>query len=466
MRCKLALILAASMLAAKAPAQWWEGVGLPGLVDGVEEIYEDTATNTMYCLGALQLGLGQPYVFQKYQNGSWTASEPFNSNVHTARKYNDTLVVGGGFSYIGGDPIYQTGGQPIRYIAAYANGQWIPYGTFNGRVRALRVLGGSLYAVGVFTEVDGALCGGVAKREGGHWVPVGNMPATHDSPYWTDITLYQGNLVVTGTATFENLPFKHIIQYDGQNWVPLGQGILTSMGGGGCLAVYHNELYVGGIFKLSEGNVGHCIMRWNGQAWHPVGTSVQDETGGYQYAIGVTELLVKDDLLFACGGFNYAGNVPAAYTATWDGDRWCGFGGSMDPMLGAVGMGFYGDTLFVGCGISADGQPVNHLVRYIGEEWGDSCSVPMGDIGMGMAPPPNKDDPAYLANLGNGEYRVVGEVTGSQLRVFDASGRLQRVLLLHPGPNGTEPFSLAGLAAGSYVLDLGGQWRGRVVLAP
>ncbi|HRQ83995.1 MAG TPA: hypothetical protein PLV70_02650 [Flavobacteriales bacterium] len=257
------------------------------------------------------------------------------------------------------------------------------------------------------------------------------------------------------------MPFKHIIQYDGQNWVPLGQGILTSMGGGGCLAVYHNELYVGGIFKLSEGNAGHCIMRWNGQAWHPVGTSVQDETGGYQYAIGVTELLVKDDLLFACGG-----NVPAAYTATWDGDRWCGFGGSLNPMLGAVGMGFFGDTLFVGCGISADGQPVNHLVRYIGEEWGDSCSVPMGDIGMGMAPPPSREKLAHLANLGNGQYRVVGEVTGRELRVFDASGRLQRVLLLHAGPSGTEPFSLAGLAAGSYVLDLGGQWRGRLVLAP
>ncbi len=460
------LAWAATMVAVHAPAQWWEGVGLPGLVDAVKEIYEDTATNTMYCLGALQLGSNQPYVFQMYQNGSWTASEPFNYNVQTARKYNDTLIVGGHFTYIGGEPLNQTGGQPIRYIAAYANDQWIPYGEFNNVVRALRVLGGSLYAVGSFTEVDGALCGGVAKREGGHWVPVGIMPTIHAFPLWTDITLYQGNLVVTGTATFEDLPFKHIIQFDGQNWVTLGQGIHTGMGGGGCLAVYHNELYVGGIFKLSEGNVGHCIMRWNGQAWHPVGTSVQDGTGGYQYAIGVTGLMVKDDLLFACGGFSYAGNVPAACTATWDGDRWCGLGGALDSWVGAFSLGFYGDTLFVSSGILADGQPVNHLARYIGEEWGDSCSVPMGDIGIGMAPPPNKYDPAYLANLGNGQYRVAGEVTGRELRVFDASGRLQRVLLLHTGPSGTEPFSLAGLAAGSYVLDLGGQWRGRVVLAP
>lgn len=442
---------------AHAKAQWWVDAGLPGLAYGVTEVFDDTASNTLYCMGSLQYGSSLPYVFRMYHQGIWTVSDSFDLDVLTAQRYGDTLVVGGAFSHLNG--------QAFHHVAAFVDGSWVSYGEFNGLVEALRVLDGDLYAVGFFTVADGhSGCGGVAKRVGSTWVPVGTMPSIHDNPGWTDITMYQGNLVVTGTTTFNGLPFKHIIQYNGQDWVPLGPGIQTSMGGGGTLAVYKNELYVGGFFRLSEGNAGHCIMRWDGSAWHPVGTGVQDEYNSYTYAIGVRKLIVKDSLLFACGGFHYAGNVPTAFTATWDGDRWCAFNGSMDPFLGAVTMGFYRDTLFVGCGNSADGQPVNHLVRYIGDSWGDTCSVPMGDLGMGIADLTGLQEPPHLADLGNGQYRILGAASHGELRVYDAMGRLQRTFALHAGPDGTEPFSLADLPSGCYVLDLAGQWRGRVAV--
>lgn len=447
-----------------ANAQWWVDAGLPGnFADGVREIYDDTATNTLYCMGQIQLAMGDPYCFCMYHAGIWTVSDPLNLQTETAIRYGDTLIIGGHFTYIGGQPLQQTGGQQINYISAYLNGEWIPFGNFDGPVGALRILNGTLYALGAFSYVDGAWCGGVAKRVGGTWQNVGTFPASNYA-YVADAILYQGNLVVTGTIYFSGVPYDHIIQYDGQNWIPLGQGIQTNMGGGGTLAVYQGELYVGGIFKLSEGNVGHCIMRWDGQTWHPVGTGVQDEYNGYIYAIGVRKLLVKDGLLFACGGFQYAGNVPAAFTATWNGDRWCGFGGSLDPNLGTTAMGFYGDTLFVGCGTTADGQSVNHLVRYIGEEWGDTCSVPMGDIGMGVADAPGRKKPMHLADLGDGLFRLLGEVPSGSLHVFDAMGRLQRTIALQRSSDGMEPFHLSGLATGCYVLELGGQWRGRVAL--
>lgn len=450
---------AACFCVAQVGAQWWQDAGLPGnAVYGVREVFYDTVASTLYCAGQIQTANGEPYRFWALRNGDWTMSVPFDMPTETVIRFEDTLVVGGHFTMVDG--------QPFQHVVAFVDSQMVPFGSFEGGVvRALRIIEGDLYAVGSFYTADGhGGCGGVAKRVGGSWFPVGNMPATHDYPTWLDIALYQGNLVVTGTTVFEGLPFKHIIQYNGQEWVPLGPGIQTSMGGGGTLAVYNDELYVGGIFRLSEGNAGHCIMRWDGQAWYPVGTSVQDETGGYNYAIGVRKLIVKDGLLFACGGFHYAGNAPAAFTATWDGDRWCGFGGSMDPFLGALSMGFYGDTLFVGCGTMADGQPVNHLVRYIGETWGDSCSVPMGDFGMGITDAPAPQQGLRLADLGDGRYRLIGDVSLGKLCVYDALGRLQRTLSLRIGPGETEPFDLSGLPSGSYVLYLAGQWRGRVAV--
>ncbi|MFT3883947.1 MAG: hypothetical protein QM724_00525 [Flavobacteriales bacterium] len=165
------------------------------------------------------------------------------------------------------------------------------------------------------------------------------------------------------------------------------------------------------------------------------------------------KLLVKDGLLFACGGFNYAGNVPAAFTATWDGERWCGLGGSLDPFLGALSIGFYGDTLFVGCGNTADGRPVNHLARYTGTHWGDTCSVAMGPTSV--AEVPAECSPALVA-LGSGWYMLKGNLSGTVLRVYQASGALVRTLRIDRGPDGSGPFDLSGLSAGIYVLDVPG----------
>lgn len=448
--CVACLGIAATM----ATAQWWEDADLPGDVDGVTELYTDTLTNTLYCMGQIEMTDAYRYCFYWYHGGVWTMSDSMDLQAMTVRRYGDTLLVGGAFT--------QVGDQAYQHLVAYINGQPQPFGNFNGPVSALRILNGELYAVGAFSYVDGLWCGGVAKRMGGAWQHVGDFPANHYA-YVADAILYQGNLVVTGTIYFDGVSYDHIVQFDGQNWVPLGQGIQTNMGGGATLAVYQGELYVGGIFKISEGNVGHCIMRWDGQTWHPVGTSVQDEYNGYNYAIGVRKLLVKDGLLFACGGFQYAGNVPAAFTATWDGDRWCGFGGSMDPNMGAITLGFYGDTLFVGCGTMADGQPVNHLVRYIGDTWGDSCSVSMGDIGMEVMDSDRPSRPS-LTNLGGGMFRLDGPVSQGRMCVFNALGQLQCTIPVRASGTGTEPFSLQGLGTGYFVLDLEGAWRGSVVL--
>jgi hypothetical protein len=112
---------------------------------------------------------------------------------------------------------------------------------------------------------------------------------------------------------------------------------------------------------------------------------VQDETDGYQYLITVWDMQVHNGYLYVGGGFDFAGHVPAHRTAKWDGHRWCSVGGTFAEDL-VNALSFYHDTLFVACGIEADGQPVNHVARFIAPEEEDSCGVAL-DVGVAELAP-------------------------------------------------------------------------------
>ncbi len=441
-------------------AQWWQDAGLPlNQAYGVSEIYEDTTTNTLYCAGALEHVVVpgyQTFHYCTYQNGVWNRSVPFNNNVFTVINYHDTLVVGGVFT--------QVDGQPIQYIAAFYDGTWHSFGNMSSTVRALRFLDGELYALGAFTYADGQWCRGVAKRVNGGWENVGYLDTYQGIV--GDAVIFDGKLVVSGTIFVNGEDYAHILQYDGISWESVGPGILGAIAGGGPLAVYQGDLYVAGVIPVNAGNAGHGIMRWDGSMFHPVGTGFQDYTGGQGFTLAVRGLVVKDDLLFACGGFGFAGNVPApSQVATWDGERWCPLKGSLDPNSVAFGLGFFGDTLFVGGGQVADGQPVNRLVRFIGDTYSDTCSIPMGPMAV-LDPPVSRT--STILDMGGGTYLLRGGRSGegAPLVIHTISGQIVHVKDARFGPDGTVSFQLNGLAPATYIVGLGAFRAKLVVAAP
>ncbi len=125
---------------------------------------------------------------------------------------------------------------------------------------------GSLYAGGYFTTAGGGAASGVAKWNGSSWTPLGTG--------------------LTGGGNFNNVA---------------------------AMAVYNNELYVGGIFTMAGGNSANYVAKWNGSTWSAVGTG----TDNWVYA-----MQVFNGELYVGGSFNAAGGNNAAKVAKWNGSTW------------------------------------------------------------------------------------------------------------------------------------------------
>lgn len=394
-------------------AQYWSDAGV--VIDAVGELgrfYVDSFDNKLYSAGIWVHGQGQPDQSVRYtvlDGATWALSLPLGGIAKTFMNHHDTLYIGGEFTSIGDEF--------ISYAGRRVNGVWESCGDFNQEVRRFEVIDGELYAVGLFSSIDGAPCQSVAKWVGDGWECVGELNCSGCYP--TDITRYQGRLVISGTITFDGNPYAHVMQFVDGEWIPVGPyGIRGGLSGGGQLQVYQDELYVGGLIPLIAGNAGFALQKWNGSVWSQVGEGLQDEAGGTGQNIKVKDLLVHDGKLFVCGGFTYAGNVYAPRIATWDGTEWCSVGGDFGDYE-VTAMAFYNDTLYVGCGLDAvvDGQPIVGVAKFVAPAFQNHCS---GDVSVAGAREPST---AVLQALGGGRFRVQGELLNGTITVTDALGR-------------------------------------------
>lgn len=423
-----------------AHGQFWADAGI--VIDNVGQVnslYVDTVHNKLYGTGAWVDDWGQPNQSLRYvvkdENG-WSLSVPLSDYTSTIVNYHDTLFIGGPFTHVDGIA--------LPNAACLVDGVWQSCGSFNWPVWKFRVIEDTLYAVGYFSMIDGNPCQSVAKRVGNGWQCVGDLDCDFCGVF--DVAKYQGRLVVSGTITFDGVPYLHIVQHVNGNWVPVGpQGIYGGLSGAGPMAVYHDELYVGGLIPLSAGNAGFAIQKWNGSAWSQVGEGLQDETGGALQDIKVKDLLVHDGKLFVCGGFTYAGHEYAPKIATWDGVQWCSVGGDFGENE-VTAMAFYNDTLYIGCGLDAvvDGQQIVGVAKFTAPEFENNCS------GNASVLSPNAPDAPRLVALGSGRYRLEGISEGGAVTFLDALGRevAQHVVV------GDEVFQVRRLSSGMTLVRL------------
>ncbi len=443
-------LLTCFTMATSTSAQYWEETGSPVYTPAPTIVYADSVHDWLLVAGQGPFIDNMYFPLMRYDGTQWDTLGLFGNQIRSAIVYHDTLIVGGGFTFMAGSNIGQ--------IAYYADGIWHPYGEFadqwgDGLIQRLRLVDGDLYALGQFENVDGQFCNGLAKRVGGHWEPMpgwANLNFTIDTRLG-DIIRYQGKLVVAGAFHNPELSLMNMLQYDGGEWLPVCTNCLHGgQDGVGALIEYEGDLYAGGIFFYATGNAGQGIMRWDGEQWYPLkpmGEGLQNINYSDQYSPSIIDLKVREGLLYIGGGYKFVDHVatPAGICA-WDGTDFCILQGEPFSDYYAP-FDFYHDTLYGGTGPGVDDPALRGAIRYLGE----LCTSTVGvEENAAVA------KPLQVVWSPTGELAVLGLSDGThQLKVYDAQGRLvlDQQITSTAGRGGSVNFSERGAAVYLVVVD-------------
>lgn len=198
---------------------------------------------------------------------------------------------------------------------------------------------------------------------------------------------------------------NRVAKWNGRAWEPLGSGLNNEVY---ALAVYDPPgpggpaLYAGGTFTHSGAVEARGIARWDGAAWSPVGLGMP---GSWVRTLAVfNDGAGGGEQLYAGGGFVTAGGVGALRVARWNGAAWSAVGGGMDGdvyVLRVLTVGADPPQLFAGGAFfNASGQPAGKVARWNGTAWSKVTNSGLNDWVAALA--------AYDDGSGMGTQLYVG----------------------------------------------------------
>ncbi|MBX3323096.1 MAG: hypothetical protein KF757_08920 [Phycisphaeraceae bacterium] len=407
--------------------QWvTDSACLPGLNGTVytAAVWDDGTGKALYVGGSFTIaGCTQASNIARWDGSSWQAlGAGINYAVVTLSVFDDgsgsALYAGGGF--------WQAGPSTANRIARWDGSTWSPLGSgMNDWVRSLAVFddgsGPALYAGGSFTHAGGSAANRIARWDGSTWSPLGSgingdvyaLTAFSDTPTG-EPALYAGGFFTQAGGT----PANAIARWNGSAWSPLGSGMsngfvltLTAFddgSGGGPV------LHAGGFFTHAGGTTANSIARWNGSAWSPLASGMNER---------VRSLSVFDDgsgpALYAGGQFTLAGGSPANTIARWDGSAWSplgsGFSGSVNGILPSVRtLSIFdtgqGPTLYAGGTFTQTGQsPAYHFAHWLPRppcpaDLNNDCALDFFDVSAFLAAFSASDPIADFNSDGNFDF--------------------------------------------------------------
>jgi hypothetical protein len=332
----LGVCLALSALAlatATAPGGWGHlGSTGPGLNGHVTAMNADTP-GALYLGGTFTNagGIAAADRIVKWNGTNWNAlgATPLgNGSVFAIETHAGKVYAGGTFVNAGGKAA-------ADYLAVYDGVSWKPFCNATAKpafaaaglqVRALQVVGPTLYVGGTFQNANGDkradyliacdLATGTASAtvdtDGDFTGAVYSLAAT------TDGTLYAGGTFTNldGVATADG-----VASYKG-SWQGLGTtaigGIVRDLHAKGMnVYVSSDGLNIGGIAQADH------LVRWDGTSYSAVGANGAGTNGYFPATAYINALATTGSLLFAAGSWQNADGKPTGdVVASFKGGRW------------------------------------------------------------------------------------------------------------------------------------------------
>ena len=285
-----------------------------------------------------------------------------NGDVSDLAVYDNELIAGGSF--------YSIGGVDADHIASWNGTTWSPLGSeMKVSVFALTTFEDRLLVCGSRDSMGEYAVAHIVAWDGTNWSPFASVSGS----YYAFVSAFvdHDNLLIAA-GEFDSaggIAASNIAAWDGTTWLPLGLGIKGEWARVYALAVYDNKLIVGGDFDSVGGVAANNIAMWDGTSWSPLGPgmSVDGILGE------VRALAIYDNQLIVGGQFLAAGGVAAKNVVAWDGTSWSplGLGISMLGYTGLVyALAIYDNQLIVGGWIdSAGGVAANNIAAWDGTSW-------------------------------------------------------------------------------------------------
>jgi hypothetical protein len=334
------LALAPSAQAAPAPAFpaaapqaagdgfWDDRFGLPGAASTVYDI-------AVAADGSAYATVDEREVVQ-WNGRAWRSlGESSSGFVYAIATIGSTPYVAGSFTNIGA--------APVKYLAKWNGSAWVQVGSgvgpetdssdaHDGVFTALAAVGGTLYAGGHFSRVDGVAARSIAAWNGSAWSALGAGVSTDD--FGTTVPGDVAAIVPAGGKLYVGGTFEmaggqaagSIAAWDGANWSALGGAFLQDDGFGGfdlgnvaAIAVSGGTVYAGGQFTRVGGTSANNVAAWNGASWSALGSGITGDSG---YTMGVRALLADGSSLLVGGEFSAAGGQAIGGFARWNGSGW------------------------------------------------------------------------------------------------------------------------------------------------
>lgn len=344
----LAALVALAQAAQAIGPGGWDHVGhgstaaVPSLNGAVTALNTDNP-GVLYVGGAFTDAGGHANAdrIAKWSGTAWSAigSTPLsNGQVFAIAYHAGKVYVGGTFQNAGGNA-------NADFLAVWnpSNSTWsspcVATGggsAFTATVKALQIVGNTLYVAGAFADGAGILS---ADRLVGCDLTTGVASSTVDSEahQFSGSGVYalavdsNGRLYAGGGFTdLEGIPSAdNVAEYLGGGvWQAMGSGPGPSAGAVTdfvrSLATHGTNVYVG-TDAVDVGGIANAdhVVRWNGSSWSAVGSNSAATNGWFPASASINDLATYGSVVVAAGSFQNANGIATADdVAYFDGTNW------------------------------------------------------------------------------------------------------------------------------------------------